>query len=94
MNLAPLSVVVVARNEAPRLPSLLADLAVGSSLVREVETWQRFGDGSVVHLRDSWQDYRDAGDLRAPYLRRTSWNDGQHESETTYDEWRARFAPR
>jgi|688.fasta_scaffold57982_6 rSAM/selenodomain-associated transferase 2 len=36
MNLAPLSVVVVARNEAPRLPSLLADLALGSSLVREV----------------------------------------------------------
>jgi len=36
MSLAPLSVVVVARNEARRLPALLADLAAGSALVREV----------------------------------------------------------
>lgn len=36
MSLPPLSVVVVARNEAGRLPALLADLAAGSALVREV----------------------------------------------------------
>lgn len=33
---APLAVVIPARNEGQRLPSLLADLAEGSSLVREI----------------------------------------------------------
>lgn len=36
MSPGPLSVVVVARNEAERLPALLADLAAGSALLQEV----------------------------------------------------------
>lgn len=62
MSGVPLSVVVVARNEAPRLPSLLADLALGSSLLREVlvvdgessdrtATVARLGGAQVVRER-------------------------------------------
>ncbi|MEZ6036382.1 MAG: hypothetical protein R3F29_02800 [Planctomycetota bacterium] len=77
-----------------RFERLRVHIDVQSSLVRAVETWERFGDGSLVHLQETWQDYRDAGDLRAPHLRRTSWNDGQHETETIWSAWRPRFTPR
>ena len=36
LNLPPISVVIAARNEAPRLPALLADLAAAPELIAEV----------------------------------------------------------
>ena len=36
LNLPPISVVIAARNEAPRLPALLADLAAAPELITEV----------------------------------------------------------
>ncbi|MCB9878084.1 MAG: hypothetical protein H6835_10825 [Planctomycetes bacterium] len=84
--------VLEARDE--RFERLRVQVDVESSLVRVVETWQRFADGSIVHLSENWLDYRTTGDLRVPHLRRASWNDGQHETETVYTDWRTQFAPR
>lgn len=59
-----------------------------SHLIRVVESWERLPDATLVHVRESWSDYRDSGALRAPHRRRTTWNDGEHQTETVFSEWR------
>jgi hypothetical protein len=58
-----------------------------SQLIRVVESWERLADDTLVHVREEWSDYHNAGGLRVPHRRRTTWNDGQHQSETVFSEW-------
>jgi len=58
-----------------------------SRLIRIVESWERLADDTLVHVREEWSDYRNAGGLRVPHRRRTTWNDGQHQSETVFSDW-------
>ncbi|MGK0201212.1 MAG: putative Zn-dependent peptidase [Planctomycetota bacterium] len=58
-----------------------------SHLIRIVESWERLPDETLVHVRESWSDYRAAGAMRAPYRRRTTWNDGEHQTETVFSKW-------
>ncbi|MFK7739756.1 MAG: hypothetical protein AB8H80_05485 [Planctomycetota bacterium] len=58
-----------------------------SHLIRTVESWELLDDVSPVHIRESWADYRQTGALRVPHRLRTVWNDGQRESETTFENW-------
>jgi hypothetical protein len=58
-----------------------------SYLIRIVESWERLPDETLVHVRESWSDYRAAGAMRAPYRRRTTWNDGEHQTETVFSNW-------
>ncbi|MAD32660.1 MAG: hypothetical protein CMJ88_02730 [Planctomycetes bacterium] len=60
-----------------------------SRLIRVVESWERLADDTLVHIREEWSDYRRAGSLRVPHRRKTIWNDGQREVETTYSGWLA-----
>ena len=60
-----------------------------SRLIRVVESWERLADDTLVHIREEWSDYRRAGSLRVPHRRKTIWNDGQREVETTYSDWLA-----
>lgn len=59
-----------------------------SHLIRIVESWERLPDETLVHVRESWSDYRETGAMRAPHRRRTTWNDGEHQTETVFDAWR------
>ena len=61
-----------------------------SLLIRVVESWERLADDTLTHIREEWSDYRDVGGLRVPHRRRTSWNDGQRQTETVYSAWRAK----
>lgn len=80
-GLAPLAVVIPARDEAPRLPSLLADLARAPELVREVwvvdggsldgtASVARLGGARVLRERPSrgWQLRRGIAVSSAPWL--------------------------
>ena len=58
-----------------------------SYLIRMVESWERLPDETLVHVRESWSDYRTAGSMRAPHRLRTTWNDGEHQTETVFSEW-------
>lgn len=58
-----------------------------SYLIRIVESWERLPDETLVHVRESWSDYRAAGAMRAPHRRRTTWNDGEHQTETVFSDW-------
>jgi hypothetical protein len=58
-----------------------------SHLIRIVESWERLPDETLVHVRESWSDYRAAGSMRAPHRRRTTWNDGEHQTETVFSKW-------
>lgn len=58
-----------------------------SHLIRIVESWERLPDETLVHVRESWSDYRAARSMRAPHRRRTTWNDGEHQTETVFSEW-------
>lgn len=58
-----------------------------SHLIRIVESWERLPDETLVHVHESWSDYRAAGAMRAPHRRRTTWNDGRHQTETVFSEW-------
>ena len=58
-----------------------------SQLIRVVESWERLADDTLVHVREEWSDYRNAGGLRVPHRRRTTWNDGLHQSETVFAGW-------
>ena len=58
-----------------------------SFLIRTVESWERLPDETLVHVHESWSDYRAAGPMRAPYRCRTTWNDGEHQTETQYSAW-------
>lgn len=60
-----------------------------SFLIRTVESWERLADETLVHIHETWSDYRAAGTVRAPHRLRTSWNDGEHQTETVFSEWRA-----
>ncbi|MBL9075934.1 MAG: hypothetical protein JNL08_00440 [Planctomycetes bacterium] len=64
-----------------------------SHLVRVVETWETLPDGTVVHLQDSWSDYRTTGGLRAPFRRVTTQDDGQSSVEANYSSWEPILAP-
>ena len=59
-----------------------------SQLIRVVESWERLADDTLVHIREEWSDYRPADGLRVPHRKKTIWNDGQREVETTYSDWR------
>lgn len=61
-----------------------------SRLIRVVESWERLTDETLVHVVEEWSDYRDAAGMRVPHRRRTTWNDGQRQSETVFSEWRPR----
>ncbi|MCK5945306.1 MAG: insulinase family protein [Planctomycetes bacterium] len=65
-----------------------------SHLVRTVESWERLPDDTLVYVREEWSDYRNAGGLRVPHRRRTTWNDGQHASETTFSAWTPKLGAR
>ena len=58
-----------------------------SFLIRIVESWERLSDETLVHLHETWSDYRAAGVMRAPFRRRTMWDDGKHQTETIFSEW-------
>jgi predicted Zn-dependent peptidase len=58
-----------------------------SHLIRIVESWERLPDETLVHVRESWSDYRTADSMRAPHRRRTTWNDGEHQTETVFSNW-------
>jgi hypothetical protein len=60
---------------------------VQSHLVRVVESWETLPDGAVVHLHETWQDYRAAGVMRAPFRRVLSQDDGQNRVETVFTAW-------
>ena len=57
-------------------------------LIRVVESWERLADDTLVHVQEEWSDYRSTGGMRVPHRRRTTWNDGQHQSETVFSDWR------
>jgi predicted Zn-dependent peptidase len=59
-----------------------------SYLIRAVESWERLPDETLVHVRETWSDYRSAGAMRAPHRCRTTWNDGEHQTETLFSDWR------
>lgn len=59
-----------------------------SQLIRVVESWERLADDTLVHVQEEWSDYRNTGGMRVPHRRRTTWNDGQHQSETVFSDWR------
>lgn len=61
-----------------------------SRLIRVVESWERLTDETLVHVVEEWSDYRDAAGMRVPHRRRTTWNDGQRQSETVFSDWRPR----
>lgn len=65
----------------------------GSCLVRVVESWETLADGSVVHWRETWQDYRAAGPLRAPFHRMTTQDDGRSRVATAWAEWTPTLRP-
>ena len=58
-----------------------------SYLIRIVESWEHLPDDTLVHLHETWSDYREAGPVRAPHRLRTMWNDGEHQTETVFSEW-------
>ena len=64
---------------------------VESFLIRTVESWERLPDETLAHVRENWSDYRESDAIRAPFRRRTTWNDGEHQTETTFSEWRPIF---
>lgn len=65
----------------------------GSCLVRIVESWETLADGSVVHWRETWQDYRTAGPLRAPFHQVTQQDDGRSHVATAWAEWTPTLRP-
>ena len=69
-----------------RFDRLRLHIDTESHLIRVVESWERLGE-SIVHIRESWSDYRKVGELRAPHVRNSSWNDGQHSCRTTFTAW-------
>jgi len=73
----------------PEFDRLRIHIDTESFLIRIVESWERLADDTLVHIHETWSDYRAAGPLRAPYRLRTTWNDGEHQTETVFSEWRA-----
>lgn len=73
----------------PEYDRLRIHIDTQSHLVRTVESWEQLPDDTLVHVREEWSDYRASGSMRAPYRRRTTWNDGEHQTETVFSEWRA-----
>ncbi|MEC9048059.1 MAG: hypothetical protein VYA51_08595, partial [Planctomycetota bacterium] len=69
---------------------LRVHIDTGSNLIRVVESWERLGDETLVHITEEWSDYRSAGGIRVPFRRRTTWNDGQQQSETLFSDWQPR----
>ena len=69
---------------------LRVHIDTGSNLIRVVESWERLGDETLVHITEEWSDYRNAGGIRVPFRRRTTWNDGQQQSETLFSDWQPR----
>ena len=67
---------------------LRVHIDIESYLIRTVESWERLPDETLAHVRENWSDYRDSGPVRAPFRRRTTWNDGEHQTETAFSEWR------
>lgn len=65
---------------------------IESYLIRTVESWERLPDETLAHVRENWSDYRESGVVRAPFRRRTTWNDGEHQTETAFSEWRPAFS--
>jgi hypothetical protein len=77
-----------------RFRRLRVQIDIESHLVRVVEAWETLPDDTIVHVRETWSDYRQADTLRAPHLRQTSRDDGRSRSETVYEDWRPQFEPR
>lgn len=79
--------VVVLEALGDRFDRLRLHLDSQSHLVRVVETWETMPGGSVVHVQDTWQDYRTIAGLRVPHRRLTSQDDGQNRLEAILTQW-------
>jgi hypothetical protein len=77
-----------------RFRRLRVQIDVESHLLRVVETWETLPDDTIVHVRETWSDYRPADTLRAPHVRHVSRDDGRSRSETVYEHWQPVFEPR
>ena len=66
---------------------LRVHIDIESYLIRTVESWERLPDETLAHVRENWSDYRESGAVRAPFRRRTTWNDGEHQTETAFSQW-------
>ncbi len=83
--------VVVLEAEGNHFDRLRLHIDTQSHLVRVVETWETLVDGTVVHLRDTWSDYRASLGVRTPFRRLQEIDDGQNRVETVFAKWAPRF---
>ena len=77
-----------------RFDRLRMHIDTESRLVRIVESWERLPEGTLVHVRESWSDYRHSGPLRTPHRSRSEWNDGERRSEAVYTGFEPVVRPR
>jgi len=71
----------------PRFDRLRIHIDTESSLIRVVEVWESLPGGSVIHMEDTWSDYRRVRGLRVPHHRMTSQDNGQNRVETVVENW-------
>jgi hypothetical protein len=84
---------MVLQASTDRFDRLRIHIDTSSCLVRVVEVWETMPDGTTVHLRDAWSDYRSVGGLRAPFRRVTTQDDGQNSIETSFTSWQPLLSP-
>jgi hypothetical protein len=70
-----------------RFDRLRIHIDTESNLLRVVEVWETLPDASVVHIEETWSDYRRTASLRVPHHRMTSQDNGQNRIETTFSRW-------
>ena len=70
-----------------RFDRLRVHIDTESNLLRVVEVWETLPDASVVHIEETWSDYRRTASLRVPHHRMTSQDNGQNRIETTFVRW-------
>lgn len=70
-----------------RFDRLRMHVDTGSGLVRVVESWVTLPGDTIVHVQETWSDYRSVGTLRAPFVRHLDRDDGQTRAEVVYERW-------
>jgi hypothetical protein len=84
---------VVLEAESSRFDRLRIHVDSGSDLVRTVEAWETTPEGVPQHVEESWSDYRSLDNLRVPFFKSVTTDDGQSRSDSTWTRFEAVLAP-
>jgi hypothetical protein len=84
---------VVLEADSKRFDRLRLHIDSDSDLVRTVESWETTPEGVPQHIEESWSDYRNLDNLRVPFFKSVTTDDGQSRTDSTWFRFEAILAP-